>query len=78
TKDEAVRKAISNFYTDYRHVKPLIRGRDLINIGVTPGPEFTTIFRQVLNAKLDGDLDTRQKEIAFAAEYARTNGLLSC
>ena len=76
TKDEAVRKAISNFYTDYRHVKPLIRGRDLINIGVKPGPEFTEIFSQILNAKLDGDLDTRKKEIAFAAAYARNKGLI--
>jgi tRNA nucleotidyltransferase (CCA-adding enzyme) len=76
TKNEAVRKAISNFYTDYRHVKPLIRGRDLINIGVKPGPEFTKIFSRVLNAKLDGDLDTRKKEIAFAAAYARTKGLI--
>ncbi len=76
TKDEAVRKAISNFYTDYRHIKPLIRGRDLINIGVKPGPEFTKIFSRVLNAKLDGDLNTRKKEIAFAAAYARTKGLI--
>ncbi|MFN2356585.1 MAG: CBS domain-containing protein [Desulfotignum sp.] len=76
TKNEAVRKAISNFYTDYRHIKPLIRGRDLLTIGIKPGPVFTRIFREVLNAKLDGDLDTRQKEIAFATEYARTNGLL--
>ncbi len=76
TKEEAVRKAISNFYTDYRHVKPLIRGRDLINIGVKPGPEFTKIFQEVLNAKLEGDLETRKKEIAFAAAYARSNRLI--
>jgi tRNA nucleotidyltransferase (CCA-adding enzyme) len=76
TKEEPVRKAISNFYTDYRHVKPLIRGRDLINIGVKPGPEFTKIFQEVLNAKLEGDLETRKKEIAFAAAYARSNGLI--
>ncbi|MCF8093041.1 MAG: CBS domain-containing protein [Desulfotignum sp.] len=75
-KNEAVRKAVSNFYTDYRHVKPLIRGRDLIRIGVAPGPSFTRIFNAVLNAKLNGGLATRKKEIAFAMEYARANGLI--
>jgi tRNA nucleotidyltransferase (CCA-adding enzyme) len=76
SKNEAVRKAISNFYTDYRHIKPLIRGKELIHLGVKPGPAFTRILHEVLNAKLDNGLDTRDKEIAFAKEYARSNGLL--
>ncbi|MDT8378887.1 MAG: CBS domain-containing protein [Desulfotignum sp.] len=76
TKNEAVRKDISNFYTEYRHVKPRIQGKDLIRIGVKPGPAFTKILNEVLNARLDGNLDTREKEIAFAAEYARENGLI--
>jgi tRNA nucleotidyltransferase (CCA-adding enzyme) len=76
TKNEAVRKDISNFYTDYRHMKPRIRGKDLIRIGIKPGPAFTKIFNEVLNARLDGKLDTREKEAAFAREYARENGLI--
>ncbi len=76
TKNEAVRKDISNFYTDYRHVKPRIQGRDLIRIGVKPGPAFTKILNEVLNARLDGHLDTLEKEKAFAEEYARKNGLI--
>ncbi len=76
TKNEAVRKDISNFYTDYRHMKPLIRGKDLIRIGIKPGPAFTKIFNEVLNARLDGKLDTREKEAAFAREYAQENGLI--
>ncbi len=74
TKNEAVRKDISNFYTDYRHVKPRIQGRDLIQIGVKPGPAFTKILNEVLNARLDGHLDTREKEMTFAEEYARKTG----
>ncbi|MFN2435637.1 MAG: CBS domain-containing protein [Desulfotignum sp.] len=76
TKHEAVRKDISNFYTDYRHVKPRIQGRDLIKIGVKPGPAFTKILNEVLNARLEGNLDTRKKEIAFAKAFARENGLI--
>ncbi len=76
TKNEAVRKAISNFYTDYRHIKPKIRGKDLIRIGVKPGPAFTRILNEVLNARLDGNLDTKEKEITFARDYALKNGLI--
>ncbi len=74
TRSEAVRKDISNFYTDYRHMKPRIQGRDLIKIGVKPGPAFTKILNEVLNARLDGKLDTREKEMAFAESFARDNG----
>jgi tRNA nucleotidyltransferase (CCA-adding enzyme) len=76
TKNEAVRKAISNFYTDYRHIKPRIKGRDLIKIGVKPGPAFTRILTEVLNARLDGRLNTLENEIAFATDYARESGLI--
>jgi tRNA nucleotidyltransferase (CCA-adding enzyme) len=74
TRNESVRKDISNFYTDYRYVKPRIQGRDLIDIGVKPGPAFTKILNEVLNARLDGKLDTREKEMAFAESFARDNG----
>jgi tRNA nucleotidyltransferase (CCA-adding enzyme) len=74
TKNEAVRKDISNFYTDYRHIKPRIQGRDLIEIGIKPGPAFTKILNEVLNARLDGKLETREKEMVFAQSFARDNG----
>ncbi len=76
TKNEDVRKDISNFYTHHRHIKPLIRGRDLVQLGIAPGPVYTQIINQVLDAKLDGKLATRKKEIAFAQDWARTRGLM--
>jgi tRNA nucleotidyltransferase (CCA-adding enzyme) len=76
TKNEAVRKDISRFYTEFRHVTPKIRGKDLIRIGVTPGPAFTKILNEVRNAKLDGYLDTREKEMDFTIKYARENNMI--
>lgn len=76
TKNEEVRKAISNFYTDYRHVKPLIMGRDLIAIGIKPGPVFSKVLNEVLNEKLDGKLQSRAEEIAFTRKYAKAQGLI--
>ncbi len=75
-KNEAVKKAISNFYTHQRDIKPYIKGRDLLKIGLKPGPVFTTILNQILNAKLDGQLKTKKEEIKFAEDYAKKNKLI--
>jgi len=73
---EETKKAISNFYTHQRTVKPYIRGRDLMALGLKPNPVFTVIFNQILNEKLEGRLKTKKEELAFAAEYARNNKLI--
>ncbi|MCK5162947.1 MAG: CBS domain-containing protein [Desulfobacula sp.] len=75
-KDDDTRKAISNFYTHQREIKPYIKGRDLIKIGIPSGPVFSTILNQVLNAKLDGQLKTKKEEIKFATQYAEKNKLI--
>jgi len=75
-KDEAVRKAISNFYTRHRYITPVICGKDLLAMGIKPGPVFTQITNLIINEKLDNKLETLEKEILFAAQYARTNKLI--
>ncbi len=76
SKKEKIKKAISNFYTHQRNIKPYIRGRDLLKIGLSPGPVFSTIIKQILNSKLDGRLKTKKEEIKFAAQYAKQNKLI--
>ncbi|MBU1343827.1 MAG: CBS domain-containing protein [Proteobacteria bacterium] len=76
TTDEEIRKAISTFYTHQRSIKPYLKGRDLLKIGIQPGPVYSTLLNQVLNAKLDGQLKTKKKEIIFATEYAKKNKLI--
>ncbi len=75
-KTDETRKAISNFYTHQRSIKPYIQGRDLLKIGLSSGPVFTKILNQILNAKLDGKLKTKKEEIEFATVYARKNKLI--
>lgn len=75
-KNEEIKKAISNFYTHQRNIKPYMKGRDLLKIGISPGPVFTVILNKVLNAKLDGQLKTKKEEIKFATEYAKKNKLI--
>ncbi|WP_457551981.1 CBS domain-containing protein [Desulfobacula sp.] len=75
-KNEETKKAISNFYTHQRNIKPYMKGRDLLKIGLKPGPVFTTILNLVLNAKLDGQLKTKKEEITFAKYYAKKHKLI--
>ncbi|MDD9304931.1 MAG: CBS domain-containing protein [Desulfobacter sp.] len=77
TGNEAVQKAISNFYTHHRHIKPVLGGKDLLAIGIQPGPVFTKILNLIINEKLDKKLATRKEELAFATRYAIENDLIS-
>ncbi len=76
TKNEEIQKAISNFYTRHRYIKPAIRGKDLLAIGIQPGPIFTFILKLIINEKLDNKLTSRKEEIAFATRYAIENDLI--
>lgn len=75
-KRDKVRKAISNFYTHQRQIKPTIKGKDLLKIGLKPGPVFTTIKNEIINAKLDKKLKTKKEEIRFAKDFAVKNKLI--
>ena len=47
------------------HPAPLLRGRDLIAMGFTPGPIFQEILKQVEEAQLSGDLANREEAMAW-------------
>jgi tRNA nucleotidyltransferase (CCA-adding enzyme) len=72
TAREDVKRAISQFITGLRYVTVALRGEDLKNMGLKPGPIFRDILRAVLNAKLNGRLITKKDEIQFVRRYLRT------
>jgi tRNA nucleotidyltransferase (CCA-adding enzyme) len=45
-----------------RYVKPLLKGKDLINMGVPSGPKIGEILDALLKAKLNGEVRTRKDE----------------
>ena len=53
---------------------PLLRGRDLIAMGFSPGPIFTDILRQVEDAQLGGEINSRQEAIEWVNRYYRNRG----
>jgi tRNA nucleotidyltransferase (CCA-adding enzyme) len=71
-RDERVKKWISTFFTKLRGVETCLRGRDLITIGLKPGPLFREIFEEILAAKLQGEVLTRADEIKFVNRKFRS------
>ncbi len=47
------------------HPPPLLRGQDLIELGFIPGPIFADILRQVEDAQLGGELNSREEAIEW-------------
>ena len=70
TRHNRVIRDISRYYTRLRNVRPTISGRDLKQMGLTPGPIYREILQKVLDAKLNGRLRSREEELAFARDYA--------
>ncbi|BCS95072.1 poly(A) polymerase [Desulfoluna limicola] len=67
--NEEIKKAISHYMSQLRHISLSIMGRDLKEMGLKPGPLYSRILEETLAAKLDGTLDDRDDELAFAARY---------
>ncbi len=65
TSDDRVRKWISQYVTDLRKIRVLLDGKDLIGLGFPPGPGYHKIFLTLLDARLDGQIFSREDEIAL-------------
>ncbi len=69
TKTEAVRRAISLFVTKLRHQRVELDGHALAGLGLTPGVEFKQILNRLLEARLDGEISSRQEEVALVEKF---------
>lgn len=52
-----------------RYVKPALRGADLLNMGLTPGPQVKEVLARLHEAKLDCKVATKQDEAALVREW---------
>jgi tRNA nucleotidyltransferase (CCA-adding enzyme) len=65
TQQEGTRRAISFFFRKLREVRPSLRGKDLAEMGVPPGPVYREILDRLLDGRLNGELTSREEEIVF-------------
>lgn len=64
-KDKRQKKAISLYLTTLRKIKANLTGKDLKAMGYKPGPLFNKILKAILEARLDGQIKSREEEIRF-------------
>ncbi len=65
TQNETTRKAISYYFHRYRHVGSELRGKHLKTMGIPPGPIYKVLLDELLDARLNGEVKTRQEEVVF-------------
>ncbi|MDD5286660.1 MAG: CBS domain-containing protein [Desulfuromonadaceae bacterium] len=63
--NEQVRRFVSLYLTRLRDVVPLLKGKDLLNLGLLPGLQFGLVRQRLLQARLDGDVLNRDDEVAL-------------
>ncbi len=47
------------------HPEPLLRGRDLIAMGFSPGPLFHNILKEIEEAQLEGEISTKEQAVEW-------------
>ncbi|MEN8134895.1 MAG: CBS domain-containing protein [Thermodesulfobacteriota bacterium] len=66
---EENKKAISLFITYQRHVKTILKGADLKELGYAAGPIYHRILERLLHARLDNEVDSREDELTFLKRH---------
>ncbi|WP_028574460.1 CBS domain-containing protein [Desulfonatronovibrio hydrogenovorans] len=66
-KDD-LRKKISYFITRLRNIEPLLSGKDLKKMGITPGPLYGKILQDLIAARIDGLSCDRKAQMEWVRE----------
>ena len=65
SKRKWVKDAVLAFIKEWQYVKPKIKGSDLKEMGLQPGPEFKSILDEIRAAMLDGKIKNSKQELAM-------------
>ncbi len=65
----AVAERIGRYRSEWWSIAPLMRGTDLLELGVPAGPAVGEALRALRKARLDGETQTREDEEALARQW---------
>jgi tRNA nucleotidyltransferase (CCA-adding enzyme) len=68
-EEREVQKAISLFFTQLNAMKVSLRGRDLRDLGIKPGPLYREILDALLVARLEGTIKTKADEMRYVKAH---------
>jgi tRNA nucleotidyltransferase (CCA-adding enzyme) len=69
TTAEGVRRGISNYFTRLRSTTTFLTGNDLKEMGLESGPIYRKILDSLLDARLNGQVKTREDEVRFVRKH---------
>lgn len=73
TTQVATRRYISLYFTQLKDMRPLLKGSDLIQMGIKPGPSIGKMLTDLLKARLDEQVLTQQDELEY---ISRAQGMI--
>ncbi len=62
TRSEKGKQKISATFTVYRRASPILKGKDLKAMGLKPGPVYQKALDRLLDARLNGEVETEADE----------------
>ncbi|MDR2726295.1 MAG: CBS domain-containing protein [Candidatus Adiutrix sp.] len=73
TDNQTLAQAGAAFLTNYRNLRPLVTGRDLMALGCPSGPKIKDMLEQLRRVRLDGLVVTRADDLAWAEKAIRAS-----
>jgi len=67
--EKRIRKAVSHYITHLKLTEPILTGGDLKNIGLPPGKIYKQVLDDLLKARLDKKITSREDEITFVETH---------
>ncbi len=64
-KDARATRRVLRYLSCLREAKPACSGRDLIKMGLKPGPLYNRIFKELRSKRLDGELGSKREELEY-------------
>ncbi|MYA28045.1 MAG: CCA tRNA nucleotidyltransferase [Nitrospira sp. SB0666_bin_27] len=71
TRSKRTKQKIVDMLTAYRRMKPILNGTDLKTMGFKPGPLYNRILERLLDARLDGTVETETDERRLVQQLAK-------
>ncbi len=69
TERKKVREHLKLYMDGLRYIRPRLRGGDLKELGIKPGPLYRKIIDSLKQAVLDGEVRTPQEELNYVINY---------
>ena len=67
--EPSVARAVENYLTRWRQVRPKTDGRVLLELGVPPGPVYRRLLERLRAGWLDGEITSGEQEASFLMDW---------